>query len=151
MLTSQRPSHRYSLATSRKTIITHSTPEDSIYKYKTSLFRNPKQMIKVASCQRLNISRSKTSCLWNPTQMIKVSSFHQLMPQNFHIVTAEGLDGVAEDEILKITQSTSEDSIYKSEMSCLRKPTHIIKVGSCQKLILLTWQVFTTESLNPSQ
>ena len=98
-------------------------------------------MIKVDSCQRLNIPKSKTSRLQNPTQMTKIGIFHQLMPRTWQIVTAEGLDGVAEDKFSTITQSTSEGSIYKSEMSRLQKLTQIIKIGIFHRLIPRTWWI----------
>ena len=40
--------------------------------------------------------------------MIKVYHFHQLMSHTWKIVTSDNLDGVAEDNILTITQSTSK-------------------------------------------
>ena len=76
--------------------ITQSTSEDRIYKSEMSLLRNLTQMIKAASCQRLNIYKSETSRLRNATHMIKVGSCHVLMNQTWEIITAEGLDGVAE-------------------------------------------------------
>ena len=66
--------------------------------------------------------------------MTKFYHFHQIMPLPWKIVTTAGIDGVAEDEISKIIQSTFEDSIHKSETSRLRKPTQMIKVASCQRL-----------------
>ena len=70
------------------------------------------------------------------------------MPQTWQIVTAESIDGVAEDKIATIIQSTSKDIIYKSEMSRLQKPIHMIKVGSCHQLIPRTWHIDTTEGLD---
>ena len=90
-------------------------------------------MIKVGSFQRLNISGSKTLSLQNQVQIFKVASCHQLMSQPWNIVT----------------QSTSEDSIYKSEMSRLWNPTQMIKVFSCQGLIPRTWKIVTAEVVCP--
>ena len=73
------------------------------------------------------------------------------MTQTWQIFTAEGLDGISEDNILTITQSTSEDSIYKSKMSRLQNPTQMIKVGSFHQLMTQTWQIFTTEGLGPGR
>ena len=163
---------------------------NSISRSETSLLWNLPQVIKLASCQRLNISKSETSCLrtqtWfvtplsydlesditkptsskivvsaktkpsesgpsifrKRTQLTKVEHFHQLirklhqlMPQTWNIVVTEGIDGVAEDKISKITQSTSEDSIHKYEMSRHWKTTQMIEVGSCHQLIPRTWQI----------
>ena len=68
------------------------------------------------------------------TQLTKLDHFHQITPLTWKIVTAAGLNGVAEYKILTITQSTSKDSIYKSKMSRLRNLRQMIKVASCQRL-----------------
>ena len=73
------------------------------------------------------------------------------MPQTCCIVTAAGLDGVAVDKISTITQSTSKDIIYKSEIPRLQKPTHMIKVGSCHQIIPRTWLIVTTEGIGPGR
>ena len=79
-------------------------------------------------------SKSDLSNFRKPTQLTKLAHFHQLMPLPYKIDTTEGIDGVAEDKILTITQSTSEDSIHKSKTSGLRNPTQMIKKASCQQL-----------------
>ena len=83
--------------------------------------------------------------------MINIGIFHRLITLTWKIVTAEGLDGVAEDKISTITQSTSEDIIYKSEMSRLKNPTQVIKLGSFHQLIPRTWHIVTAEGLGPGQ
>ena len=83
--------------------------------------------------------------------MINIGIFYRLIPQTWQIVLVEVIDGVAEDKISVITQSTSEDIIYKSETSRLRKATQMIKVGSCHRLMPQTWWIFTTEGLGPSR
>ena len=108
-------------------------------------------MIKVAICHQLIIYNSKASRLRKTTQMIKIGSCHQLMTQTWQIFTAEGLDGISEDNILTITQSTSEDSIYKSKMSRLQNPTQMINLGSCHRLIPRTWRIVMTEGLGPGR
>ena len=127
--------------------ITQSTSKDIIHKSETSRLRNLTQMIKVASYQRLSIYKSETPRLWKPAQMIKIGIFHRLMPRNWQIVMSEVLDGVAEDKILTLTQSTSKDSIYKSKMSRLKNTTHMIKVSSCHRLIPWTRRIVTAEGL----
>ena len=75
-------------------------------------------------------SKSDPSNFRKQTQLTKVVSFHQLMPRTWQIVTTEVIDGVAEDKISTITQSTSKNSIPKSEMACLQNLTQMIKVAS---------------------
>ena len=75
-------------------------------------------------------SKSDPSSFLKPTHLTKLAHLHQRMPLPWHIFTTAGIDGVDEDKILEITQSTSEDSIYKSETSRLQNPTQMIKVGS---------------------
>ena len=65
---------------------------------------------------------------YNPIQIIKVESCHQTMPQPCQIVT----------------QSTSENGIYKSKTSHLWNLTQMIKVGSCHRLMTQPWQIVTT-------
>ena len=83
--------------------------------------------------------------------MMKIGVFHLFMPQNWQIVTEEVLDSVAEDKISTITQSTSEDIIYKSKISRLRKPIQMIKVGSFHQRIPQIWRIVTTEGLSPGR
>ena len=71
--------------------------------------------------------------------MIKVVNFHQLMSHLWNIVTSDDLDGFSEDIILPITQSTNENNIFKSESSQLQNPLHMIKVGSCHRLMHRPW------------
>ena len=71
-------------------------------------------------------SKSDPSSFQKPTNLTKLAHFQQLMPLPWQIVTVSGLDGVAEDKISTITQSTSKDIIYKSEIPRLQNPTHMI-------------------------
>ena len=76
---------------------------------------------KIAVLAKTKPYKSDPSIFRKPTQLTKVAHFHQLMskyhwliPLTWQIFTVEGLDGFAEDNILMINQSTSEDSIYNS-------------------------------------
>ena len=62
--------------------------------------------------------------------MIKMVHFHQLMSNPWKIVTSDDIDGVSEDNIPKITQSTSENKTPKSKISQRQNPTQMIKVDS---------------------
>ena len=95
------------------------------------------------STSKAKPSKSDPSSFWNPTQLIKVDGFHQLMNRPCHIFTTAGLDGVYEDNILVITQSTSKNNISKSETSRLWNPTQVIKVSSCKQLTPQPWQIDT--------
>ena len=66
--------------------------------------------------------------------LTKLAHFRQLISLPWKIVTTSCLDGVAEDKISTIAQSTSEDRIHKSETSHLRNPIQMIKVDSYQQL-----------------
>ena len=103
-------------------------------------------------------SKSDPSSFRKPTQLTKVAHFHQLirkshqpMPQTWQIVVTEGFNGVAEDKISTITQSHSEDSIYKYKTSRLQKTTQMIKVVSFHQLMPQTWEIVMTEGLGPVQ
>ena len=92
--------------------------------------------------------QNQTFQLWpikflKPTQLIKVAHFPQLMPQTWQIVTTADLDGVAEDKILTINQSTSKNNISNSGTSLLRNPTSMIKVSSCHQIMPWPWQIVT--------
>ena len=50
-----------------------------------------------------------------------------------------------------MTQSTCEDIIYKSKVSRLQNPIHMIKVVSCHRLVLQTWRIVMIEGLSPGQ
>ena len=89
---------------------------------------------KIVVSAKTKPSKSDPSSFRKPTQMTKLSHFHQVMPLYCHIVTTAGLYGAAEDKKLTTTQSTSRDSIYKSEISCLQNLTQMIKISSFQRL-----------------
>ena len=88
-------------------------------------------------------SKYEPSSFRKPTQITKVDHFHQLMTQPWQIFTTAGLDGVAEDKILTITQSISENSISKSKRPRLLNTIQIIKADSCHQHITQTWNIVT--------
>ena len=55
-----------------------------------------------------NPYKSDPSSFRKPTQLTKLDHFNQLMPLPWQIVIAAGPNGVAEDKISTITQSTSK-------------------------------------------
>ena len=123
-----------------------------LYEQNQTMLQNPKLQMQPQALPVSDLSLSKVtsqnifvsaktkpskydpSSFWTPTQLTKLDHLRQLIPLPCKIVVKSGLGGVAEDKNLTITQLTSEDSISKSETSCLRNPTQVIKVSSCQQL-----------------
>ena len=129
-------------------------------------------MIKVASCQRLNISKSKTSRLRNPTQIIKLTSCDQLMTRPWYIVTQSTSE--KKFQVRNITTSKPDtydqgiqlpsthapnlvdfypvnlqNKISKSETSWLQNPTQIIKIDSYHQCIPQPCNIVTKEGIGP--
>ena len=72
-----------------------------------------------------------------------MNHLHQLITLPWNIVITEGLDGVSEDKILTIIQSTSKNNISKSKTSRLQNPIQIVKVASFLQLMTQPSQIVT--------
>ena len=87
------------------------------------------------STSKTKPSKSDSSRFQKLTQLTKVDHLHQLVPSTWHIFMTAGPDGVAEDKMLTITQSTSKNNISKSKTSRLQNPIQIIKVARRHQLM----------------
>ena len=113
-----------------------------ISKSETSCLQNLTQVIKVASCQQLNISKSETPCLQTQTWFTTPLSC-DLEP------------GITKPTSRNIFVS-AETKPSKSDPSSFRKLTQLTKVAhfhqimrKYHRLIPQNWRIVTTEGLGP--